>query len=82
MSNVYLEKPNAVKIVMQDKSGTAERYVVANDLDSVVAAVEAAFGGESVATAAAKPKKKRTRRTKAEIAAESGKPAAEPTWPG
>ena len=40
---LYQEKPNIVKIVMSDTSGTAERYSVGRTLDEVISMVEEDF---------------------------------------
>lgn len=67
MSDVYIEKPNVVHVILSDNSGQAERFIVGKTLDEATALIDPtpAWVG--------KPKAKRKRRTKAEIAAGSEK---------
>jgi len=85
---MYQDEPNTVYLTMKDSSGSAERWVVGKTLDEAIATVEAAFG----MTAAAEPKKRKQRRTKAEMAQSEPTVVGKPTngkretvgagWPG
>ena len=62
---LYQEKPNIVKIVMTDPSGTAERFAPGVTLDEVIRQVEKCLG-HAEDTPVKKPRRKR--RTKMEMA--------------
>jgi len=73
MTELFQEKPNVVHIVVEDRTGKAERWATGKTLGEVLAAL----GGE--------PKiiKRRTRRTKKEMAAQAEpEKAAEPADDG
>ena len=77
---LFTDKPNLVKLTLQDQSGSAERWVTGKTLDEAIGIVEVAFGGP---TEPVVPGKKRRRRTKKEIEA-SKEPEAdknERAWP-
>ncbi len=82
MSKVYEQKPNIVKVTVEDESGTQERHIVGYTLDEVIEAVILSLDG-----AEPKPTKTHTRkprRTKAEMQAAEPVPAgaqSDKTWP-
>jgi hypothetical protein len=74
MTELFQEKPNVVHIIVEDKTGKAERWATGRTLDEVLAELG---GGDPVP-------KRRKRRTKAELAqarpatGDMEEPAAEP----
>lgn len=63
---IYTEAPNVVKITVEDKDGGEVRFIAGVVVDDVLSAISAKFGVPEATVA--KPKQKRTRRTKAEMA--------------
>ena len=75
---LYQEKPNIVKIVMSDASGTAERYSVGRTLDEVISVVED-VGEVDKPAQVKKPRAKRRTKAEIEAAKQDDPPAPEGT---
>lgn len=79
---LYIEKPNIVKVVIGDESGSAERFIIGQELGAVLANIDAAFAMCPIV------KTRKPRRTKEQIAAYSNsntnkteEPAGTSVWP-